>query len=182
MRRPFRFVSNLKVALRPFRTRVGSLRVNSGFSFAVPTSRTCNRCSSSRIVSLPGRVFVVRKRFSDSHMIRNTIVPLVASRNRHVGKDMMRMGRSMIMVSVGRPLTNYSLGFAKRIIRDHPTAGRRLTRITHVVNNNYNDYNYNSYNSKYNSRRYKNKYYRWEVGGWEVGGWEVELRDVGRTT
>lgn len=166
-RRPFRFVSNLNAALRTFRSRVMGLRGKSGFRFAVPFTRTCNRCSRRRMVSLPGGVFRVSKGFSGRRVCPKGVVPLVGSRNRHLGNDMIRMGTSAMIVSVGRPLTNRSLAFINRIARDHPTAGRRVRRVVGVVANR-NKYDYKDYNSNYNSSYksdYKSDYnykrYRW---------------------
>lgn len=85
-------------------------------------------------------------------------MPLRANSNRHIGTDMIRVGPSIMMISLGRPLTNTSLVFRNRVVRDHPTAGRRVRRLVGLVDNRNYNYKYSDYNNNYNSGRYNSSY------------------------
>lgn len=179
MRRPFRFVSNLKAALRHFRARVATLGGNSGFRFIVPATRTCKRCVPRNIHAMSGSVFAVSNIFSRRHVFPKTIVPLRSGRNRRFCTAMDRMAGSAIAMSLGRPRTNGSLAFRNRMMRSHATAGRRVRRVMGVVDKRKYNYNYNSYKNKYNSNYdsrggYKYKRYRWSgLGGGGAEGKQV---------
>lgn len=166
-RAPLGFVFNANTVLPTFRSTLGKLRMNSGFGFSVAPTSTCNRCIRRRMLSLPGGVFRMSNGFSSRVVGRNGAMPVVSSGNGHVGNSILRMGRSIIIVSFGRPLTNRALRFGNRIVSMRRPATRRVTTLA-TPTNKYN-YKYSSYKDNYNSRGRRDKYkynkYRWEVSG-----------------